>query len=107
MIYTQNYSTPKNPKRQANTGQNLPTTLLTSLEYSEIAEAGTRTVIMAAERPDRHQNSRSLLTDMNSLFRKNFSLLSVFEFPVNFEAQLPRTTESSLLPVRFTHMETN
>ena len=72
MIYTQNYSTPENSKRPASTGQNPPTTLRTPLDYSENAEAGTKTENLATEHPNRHPNSRSLLMDTNSLYRKKF-----------------------------------
>ena len=100
MICTQNYSTPINSKRPTNKGQTTPTTLRTSLDYSESSRAGTRTENLATDHPTRHQNNRSL-------FRKNFSLIRHPEFPVNSEAHLPKTNESSLLPVRFTHMEAN
>ena len=100
-------STPKNSKRPANKGQNPPTILRTPLDYSEIAKAGTRTESMAAERPNAHENGRSLLMDINSLFRKNFSLLCVLKFPVNFEARSSKKKESPLILGRFTYMERN
>ena len=100
-------STPKSSKRPADKGQTTPTTLRTPLDYSEIAGAYGRTENLTTEHPNQHPNSRSLLTNMNSLFRKNFSLLCVLEFPVNFEAHFPRTYESPLLPVGFTRMETS
>jgi hypothetical protein len=99
VIMPQINSTPKSSKRPANKGWNPPTTLRTPLDYSEIPEASARTENLGSERSNRRQNgkkSRSLLIDLNSLFRKNISLLCVFEFPVNFEARSPKKSKSPL-----------
>ena len=110
MILPQNYISRYFQKMTTNKGQNPPTTLLTPLNYSGMYTNEARTENLDVEHPNQCQNGqiiRSLLLDFNSLFLEKISLLSHLEFPVNFEAHIPKKKESPLKTVRFVHMDVN
>ena len=82
----------KNSKITAVKGQKWPAIIKTPQNYSENNRSAARTENLPQD-PSLIAIWASQLLDLNSLFRKNFSLLSDFEFPVNFEAhftQIPR-----------------
>ena len=79
-----------NSKIPAVKGRKWPAIIKTLQNYSENNRSAARTENRPKD-PSLIDIWASLLLDLNSLFRKNFSLLSEFEFPVNFEAQFTQT----------------
>ena len=108
MILSQNYTSRYFQKMPANTGQTLPTTLRTPLNYSEMHSIYTMTPLLPYKDRECGQNSLkivSLLMDLNSLFSKNISLIPDLKFPVNFRPHIPKTNESPLNTGRFMYTD--
>ena len=83
----------KSSKIPAVKGLERPAIIKTPQNYSENIGSATRTDFYSQDR-SLIAISTSLLSKFNSLFSKNFSLLSDFEFPVNFEARITQTTRT-------------
>ncbi len=96
------YPVEKTQKMPVSKGQKRPAIFLTPQNYSEIARSATRTE-NPSKTPSLIAISTSLLLDLISLFPKNFSLLCVFKFPVNFDVQMTKTYESPVTVGLFTH----
>lgn len=72
-------------------GQEWPAIFLTPLNYGETDGSPARTKFLFQD-GSLIVIIASLLLNLVSLFRENFSLLPYFDFPVNFEARITRTT---------------
>ena len=96
------YPVEKTQKMSIAKGQSWPAIFLTPLNYSEIGGSATRTK-NPAETPSLIAISTSLLMRLNSLFRKNISLIPDLKFPVNFDAHMAETYESPVRAGLFTH----